>query len=1057
MKKVLALVLSLVLILGIAVPGTLATESTQATEVSTLTTDGTKQDPQPSVPESSVPESSVPESSVPESSVPESSTPESSEPAPSVPESSEPTPSTPEDQNKENKDSQNNEETQDPSAPTETTAETTEPTQATDPTEVTEPEFDVEAAKKQLMACKDKDEIGAFVSTLTEEQSDAIIAIMSDSELKALAEKLGYNVEIETVNPPVNYTKVGPLKPAVTVQAARARMMFAARAVADEQENGLILDKTAVYNKEGTATITMQAYTTGTVTTETDATPCDIVLVLDESASMKDSINEYKKVYELNKSQNYYFKNSHYGYIQVSWCSECNTWKTGAHIKISFINFHLGSEYLPKTSESDTTSGHVQFYEASATNTSKRDALIDAANKFAENVYNDAKTNYVNHRISVIGFSGSATTKIGLDDDIRNNLSDVQSAINGLNANGSTYIEQGLSNAITEFQNAPATGSTQRKRVVVVFTDGIPGSGTWDSSTISGSANPAIKNAYTLKNTYGATVYSIGMLDDANPELEISDQDNDTARTNKFLHYLSSNYPNAQSMTDGGTGSNAGYYLSASDTESLTKIFEKISHEISTPSIQLGTNTEIRDIVTPYFEMPANPSAIKLYTMDYNGTTFDGERDTATGLNAKINGNTVTVTGFDYNANFVSENKKSDGTYGKKLIIEFTVPVKAGFLGGNDVPTNGDDSGVYVGEEKVELFDNPTVNVPIATTTVTPHDKTIYEGNSIETSALYTTPTYGENAWEDDFVDITSFVKVTGSETAEGNTVNPKDCTEYTITVTYAPKPEYNGSTNNYKPVSAVTNSDKTATVHVLKPSVTATINDVQKYYGETYNLDDGANGTISVDWADAKGHTEIPAATDDAPYTASDLTFAYNAENYKGTVGKNDFDVTVSVLKKGENDTTVPFEGEVTIETTCEVTGKDCCGKKETDSKYTVHVKTCELKITKNGGADGEPYVFDVLKDGTKYTEVTIVPDSSNEDGNSVTIYELPVGKYTIKENTGWSWRYTADNGSEVKLEEGHTSDTITCTNIKIKDYWLNGFSRVVKNVCGVANTSNK
>ena len=173
-----------------------------------------------------------------------------------------------------------------------------------------------------------------------------------------------------------------------------------------------------------------------------------------------------------------------------------------------------------------------------------------------------------------------------------------------------------MANAKAAFDNAAATTATKRNRVVVVFTDGIPGSGSWGNSTISNSANPAIQTSYELKNTYGATVYTIGMLNDANPELEISDESNDSARTNKFLHYLSSNYPNAKSMSDGGTGSNQGYYLSASDTASLEAIFKKISESISTPSISLGSETVIRDVLAEQFTMPANASDIKVYTAD---------------------------------------------------------------------------------------------------------------------------------------------------------------------------------------------------------------------------------------------------------------------------------------------------------------------------------------------------------------------------------------------------------------------------------------------------------
>lgn len=599
------------------------------------------------------------------------------------------------------------------------------------------PRFDAVAAKEQLLACDSIEAVETFAASLTEEQIAALMEIVTEDELHSLAEKLGVNLDEEIVTPPADYSAVGPLMPAVTVQSVR-RMLRAAPA--PQAENGLILNKEAIYDEAtGKTKITLEAYTTGTVTTSSKSTPVDVVLVLDESGSMADKINQYTKVYKLSSSKDYYVKSGD-SYIKVSWCngglfsSHEGGWYTGGHFFI-----HWGTRYDPMTSATDTNSSHVQFYEASATSMSKNEALEAAAKEFANKVYNDAVTNEVDHRISVIGFSGNNASeiKVGLTNDIRNNLTDVTNAIDGLKTNGGTYIEDGLANAETAFRNATPTSAAQRKRVVVIFTDGVPGSGTWNNETINGSANPAINSAYTLKNTFGATVYSIGMLNDANPELPINDKDDAAARTNKFLHYLSSNYPDATSMSNGGSGSNQGYYLSASDTASLTAIFEKISQEIATPSIPLDSTTVIKDIIAPSFTVPANTSDIKLYTEDYNGTEFDGGRDAATGVTPVISGDTISVNGFDFNANFVSATAKPNGGgYGKKLIIEFEVEIKEGFLGGNNVETNGEQSGVYLADgTEVELFVQPKVDIPIKYSFET-QNQTIYLGEKADLTAL---------------------------------------------------------------------------------------------------------------------------------------------------------------------------------------------------------------------------------------------------------------------------------------------------------------------------------
>ena len=130
-----------------------------------------------------------------------------------------------------------------------------------------------------------------------------------------------------------------------------------------------------------------------------------------------------------------------------------------------------------------------------------------------------------------------------------------------------------------------------------------------------------------------------------------------------------------------------------------------------------------------------------------------------------------------------------------------------------------------------------------------------------------------------------------------------------------------------------------------------------------------------------------------------------------------------------------------------------DCAGETWShtsgDPAFLLHVKTCALTVTKTGGADGEPYVFTVYRNGDLYTQVTVVGNSS------ITIYELPVGKYTIEEDTGWSWRYDAtynpDKPDGCTLTAGHNSGSITCTNTLKNDRWLNGFSDVIANIFGI------
>ena len=157
----------------------------------------------------------------------------------------------------------------------------------------------------------------------------------------------------------------------------------------------------------------------------------------------------------------------------------------------------------------------------------------------------------------------------------------------------------------------------------------------------------------------------------------------------------------------------------------------------------------------------------------------------------------------------------------------------------------------------------------------------------------------------------------------------------------------------------------------------------------------------------------------------------------------KEDIAVDVGVKIKGE-DVTADTDF---VHTRCEGETLD-----PTNGKFWLHVKTCSLTIKKEGGAEGEPYAFEIYKDNSAkpYTEITIT------GSGSVTISELPVGNYSIQEAEDWSWRYTPKYDKEsVTLDASNPSGTITCTNEKDKNHWLNGYSTVAKNVYGKAENN--
>ena len=851
------------------------------------------------------------------------------------------------------------------------------------------------------------EQYAALKSVDNEAEAQALFDTLTEQQQTALVTYAQTQAEQEyTVPQTVVFTEAGPFMPPVNVAPVRMKTMARAAVVpAEDDGNGLVFTKKATDNGNGTYTITMEAYTTGEVITSTMTAPVDIVLVLDQSGSMAFDFD--------------------------------------------------GNEYA----------SYVD---------SRQYAMKQAVNSFIDNVKAKYDAEKSDHRMAIVTFGSDASTLQGWTSVDEAGKTTLQGKITGLpdSPSGATNVAAGMTRAETLMGSGYSyTGSnTQRQKVVIVFTDGVPTTSTDFDTTV---ATNAIASAKTLKDA-GATVYTVGIFTGANPsELygasgfdrnsngtvgsDWSDfsfwmigdiKSYDIPAGNRFLNYLSSNFTDTTEIgikkfrrTFLGIGYHgweitanfdrvkSDYYLTANDSASLNNIFQTISQNIQAANIDLGSKTVIKDIISPYFTAPANASDIHLYTAAAKSDgTFENRVAAPSTVTATVKDGTVSVTGFDYNANFVSSTQKSDGTYGKKLIIEFTVTPRDGFLGGNNVPTN-DKAAVYdKGVTEVEDVESPLVNVRIAEPDFTVNDKTIYQGNSVAVSELYTLPAYtGDDEWKDDFVTITAD---TGLVTG---TVSPTDCESYNISVTYAPsevaKPNSVGTANSMEGVSVT----KSATVHVLQPVITATVNDVERYYGESYTLGDGANGTINLTWTDNHNHNAIPAVTGTMPYDVNELSLAYSANAFSGTVPASNFDVTVKVMKGDD-------EMPATITTTC----THGCGAAQTDGKYTVHVKTCTLTIKKSGcDTDkdaNQSFIFDVT--GPKTMQVTV------QENGTAKIVGLPVGDYTVTEDGNWSWRYTAQNTGDVTLSAVNHDAKVTINNDRTDPDWLSGDSYAVNYV---------
>ena len=516
------------------------------------------------------------------------------------------------------------------------------------------------------------------------------------------------------------------------------------------ETNGVVMDKTVTHVSGDKYKVTLEQYVKGSVTPG-KTTPIDAVLVLDVSGSMDEGFGQGDAAYveEYNPEQNsnytYYIKNANGLYTGVSWCSRCKAFTDGC---TWFFGHVAGNKYTPMTSAEDTASDHVQFFSSNT----KITALKSAVNSFIDVIAKDNPTS----KIAIVKFAGDKKDTVGNDTykegrytynytQIVQNLTEantdgaasLKAAVNALTASGATAADYGLEKAIDVF-GAAGQVPKDRNRVVIMFTDGEPNH---DNSFDGRVAKAAIDKAKTLKNeSYGASVYTIGIFDGASVG-ESLPANNDNGRTNRYMHLVSSNYPEASSMTEIGNDGAVtnGFYKVASDASSLGNVFTQLGEAIGKPSINLDSTAVLTDNIAPNFNVPADTTAVKVYTADYDGKskTF-GDREDFTG-DVKISGNAVTVSGFNYSANFVSdtEHPGTTGNYGKKLIVEFEITVDRTKTYGGTQPTNA-GANIKLGDDIVAFVENP--KVPVAITNgfkANYSDSKSYDGTGFDVKAAF--------------------------------------------------------------------------------------------------------------------------------------------------------------------------------------------------------------------------------------------------------------------------------------------------------------------------------
>ena len=328
-------------------------------------------------------------------------------------------------------------------------------------------------------------------------------------------------------------------------------------------------------------------------------------------------------------------------------------------------------------------------------NTKRIDALKKAANDFVTTIAEQNQgisDSSKQHQVSIVKFSGKKSAAVGNDtyreDGYTYNYSQVMKAmspctdaaaftstINSIRPAGATRADNGLQLAQSQTSNRE-----DAKKIVIFFTDGSP---TSTSGFESGVASEAVSAAKAMKDK-GTTVYTIGIFSDANPSADPSGASNE----NKFMHAVSSNYPEASyTYTQGFWGGwnwdlgtraeGSDFYKSASNADDLDKVFEGISSEIVKGSgypTKVTEGAEHQDgFITIDDALGAYMQVDGFRAIALNGQTFENPTKTTAGnVDTYTFDGTVTMDGKDVSLGnvVITVTKSDDLAVGDKVQVK---------------------------------------------------------------------------------------------------------------------------------------------------------------------------------------------------------------------------------------------------------------------------------------------------------------------------------------------------------------------------------------------------
>lgn len=431
-----------------------------------------------------------------------------------------------------------------------------------------------------------------------------------------------------------------------------------------DSSSGMIFTKKLVSDEpdvDGNYTIQMTAQATGKTTTTDKAVPMDIVLVLDQSGSMKDKFGKGTRQSAMKEAVN-----SFIGEVARKHSDD-------ADHHMAIVTFSDEAKTLAEWTAVDKDGEATLISKISGlTDTPSGATNVGAGMTETQSLMRSAPTGENRQKTVIVFTDGVPTKKSDFNTTVANTAI---SAAKSMKDAGVTIYTVGIFNGANPNQLYGDTG-------------------------FSRNSNGAVGSDWS-----DFSFFQIGDI-----------RSYEVPAGNMFLNYLSSNFENATGVglkayertflnigyhgweiTENFKRTSSDYYMTAANASALNAIFKTFSDMVPTPSNDaLNANTVITDKLSDYFTFATGTvDDVKVYAIDADGN----KKESTDAANAKFstNGKTVTVTNYDFSAHHTASNDP------EKLVIEIKVKPSGDGCTSKEIPTNDDTAEPHAARVEVEV------------------------------------------------------------------------------------------------------------------------------------------------------------------------------------------------------------------------------------------------------------------------------------------------------------------------------------------------------------------